>query len=230
MTSSVIINSAGSTMSSPSPEPERVARYFDRHAVDFDTIYDSRKNKVRELRDRLSRGTVVERLAYVDELVRGDDPGRVIDVGCGSGRFCVRLALCDWHAVGLDFADEMIALARQQAAEAGVDDRCTFEVADFLEWEDNTDFDLGLAIGVFDYVADPEPLLAKLAKVSGGRVVVSFPKRFHPLVPLRWARLRAAGCPVHFYDRRQVEALGSAYLSRPSVVSFRRDYLLVGEP
>jgi 2-polyprenyl-3-methyl-5-hydroxy-6-metoxy-1,4-benzoquinol methylase len=172
----------------------------------------------------------VKRLAYVDDLVRGDEPGRVLDVGCGSGRFCVRLAQREWHAVGLDFADEMVALARQQAAEAGVADRCTFEVADFLEWDDDAEFDLALAMGVFDYVSDPEPLLAKLAKVSGGRVVVSFPKRFHPLVPLRWARLRSAGCPVYFYDRRQVEAFGSAYLSRPSVLPFSRDYLLVGEP
>lgn len=217
-------------MSSPSPEPERVARYFDEHAVDFDTIYDSRKSKLRELRDRLSRGTVVERLSFVDDLAGSRAPGRVLDVGCGSGRFCVRLAERGWNAVGLDFADEMIGLARRQADEAGVADRCAFEVADFLEWNDEARFDLGLAIGVFDYVADPAPLLSKLAAVSGGRIVASFPKRMHPLVPVRWVRLRAAGCPVYFYDRRQVEELGRAHLSRHSVLPFHRDHLLVGEP
>ena len=217
-------------MSSPSPEPERVARYFHEHAVDFDTIYESRKGRVRELRDKLSRGTVVERLTFVDDLVRGDPPGRVLDVGCGSGRFSVSLAGRGWEAVGLDFADEMIALARKQALDSGVADRCRFEVADFLDWHDDTPFDLGLAIGVFDYVAEPSPLLARLATVCDGRIVASFPKRYHPLVPLRWARLRAAGCPVHFYARGQVEALGRAHLRRPSVVSFKRDYLLVGEP
>jgi SAM-dependent methyltransferase len=217
-------------MSSPSPEPERVARYFHEHAVDFDTIYETRKGRVRDLRDKLSRGTVVERLTYVDDLVRDDTPGRVLDVGCGSGRFSVRLARRDWEAVGIDFAEEMIALARRRALEAGVGDRCHFEVADFLDWHDDVPFDLALAIGVFDYVAEPAPLLARLAAVSNGRVVASFPKRVHPLVPLRWARLRAAGCPVHFYGRAQVEALGRANLRRPSVVSFKRDYLLVGEP
>ena len=217
-------------MSSPSPEPERVARYFHEHAVDFDTIYDeSRKGKVRELRDRLSRGTVVERLTFVDDLVRNDPPGRVLDVGCGSGRFSVSLARRGWEAVGLDFAEEMITLARDMADEAGVADRCRFEVADFLDWHDDEPFDLGLAVGVFDYVAEPAPLLAKLAAACSGRVVASFPKRYHPLVPIRWARLRAAGCPVHFYVRAQVEALGRAHLRRASVVSFKRDYLLVGE-
>jgi ubiquinone/menaquinone biosynthesis C-methylase UbiE len=216
-------------MSSPSPEPERVARYFHEHAVDFDTIYESRKGPVRELRDRLSRGTVVERLTFVDDLVRNDPPGRVLDVGCGSGRFSVSLARRGWEAVGLDFADDMIALANKQALEAGVADRCRFEVADFLDWHDDAPFDLGLAIGVFDYVAQPAPLLARLAAVSNGRVVASFPKRYHPLVPLRWARLRAAGCPVHFYVRGQVEAFGRAHLHRPTVMSFKRDYLLVGE-
>ena len=222
-------------MSSPSAdgatgEAGRVAGYFDRHAVDFDTIYEERKGWVRGLRDRLSRGTVVERLAFVEELASSRPAGRVLDVGCGSGRFAVALARRGWEAVGLDFAPEMVALADRAAAQAAVPQRCTFLAATFLEWEAPGRFDLGLAIGVFDYVADPAPLLAKLASLTGGRVVVSFPKRVHPLVPLRWARLRAAGCPVWFYTQREVKALGRAHLGQFRVVPFHRDWLLVGEP
>jgi ubiquinone/menaquinone biosynthesis C-methylase UbiE len=225
-------------MSSPSADgspgargqEHRVAGYFDRHAVDFDTIYEDRKGWLRGLRDRLSRGTVVERLAFVEELAASRPPGRVLDVGCGSGRFAVALARRGWEAVGLDFAPEMVALADRAAAQAGVPQRCTFLAADFLEWEANGGFDLGLAIGVFDYVADPSPLLAKLAALTGGQVVLSFPKRVHPLVPLRWARLRAAGCPVWFYAQREVEALGRGHLGQFRVVPFHRDWLLVGEP
>ena len=217
-------------MSSTSREPDRVARYFDRHAEDFDTIYEDRKGRLRRLRDQLSRGTVVQRLTFVDQLASEAPPGRVVDVGCGSGRFSVRLAEHGWQVVGLDFAAEMVVLAREHAAAAGVADRCTFLEADFLAWDTAGDFDLGLAIGVFDYVGDAHPLLAKLGEVSGGRLVASFPKRWHALVPLRWARLRASGCPVHFYTRASVEALAAAAGLRAKVVPFHRDFLFVGEP
>lgn len=215
-------------MSSPLAEPDPVARYFDEHAVDFDTIYESRKRPLRLLRDRLTRGTVVRRLSFVDELTREWPPGRVLDVGCGAGRFSVLLAARGWEAIGLDFAPEMVALAEKQAASAGVGERCRFFAADFLAWEADGAFDLGLAIGLFDYVEDPRPILEKLAALTGGRLVASFPKRLHPLVPLRRARLAAAGCPVWFYGRREVEDLGRACLGHFEVRSFHRDFLLVG--
>ena len=215
-------------MSSRSGEPADVARYFDRHAVDFDSIYEQHKSWLRSTRDRLSRGTVIERLAFVDELVQGD-AGRVLDVGCGSGRFSVLLAQRGWDAVGLDFAPEMVSLAQRRAASAGVTDRCSFLQEDFLTWDSPSPFDLALAIGVFDYVADPDPLLAKLAQVSDGQVVASFPRRLHPLVPLRWVRLRLSGCPVHFYSRQQVVALGDAHVRNPRVLDFHRDFLLLGD-
>jgi SAM-dependent methyltransferase len=207
-----------------------VARYFHDHAVDFDTIYAEKKPVLRRLRDRLTRGTVVKRLEYVDGIAARRQPSRVVDVGCGSGRFATRLAGRGATVVGLDFAAEMVALAERAAVEAGVDDRCTFLGDDFLTWECGDSFDLALAIGVFDYVSEPDPLLAKLGAVSGGSVIASFPRRLHPLVPLRLARLRAEGCPVYFYGRRQVEELGQRHLDRFEVISFSRDYLLVGNP
>lgn len=211
-------------------ESERVARYFDDHAVDFDTIYAENKPALRRVRDRLTRGTVVKRLEYVDAIAARRRPSRVVDVGCGAGRFATRLAGRGATVVGLDFAAEMVGMAERAAVEAGVGDRCTFLRDDFVTWESGDAFDLALAIGVLDYVSEPDPLLAKLAAVSGGSVIASFPRRLHPLVPLRLVRLRAEGCPVHFYGRRHVEQLGRRHLDSFDVVGFGRDYLLVGNP
>src|SRR6478672_12987691 len=206
-------------MSSASGEPKEVARYFDEHAVDFDSIYEERDRKtwLRFVRDRLSRSTVVERLAFVDDYAAGLQPGRMLDVGCGSGRFGIRLAEKGWEATGLDFAPEMIALANQRAAASDVADRCTFLAEDFMTWDPTTKFNLSIAIGVFDYVADAGPLLARLAEFTDGSVIASFPRLLHPLVPLRWARLRLEGCPVHFYQKQQVLALGRKYLRNAKV-------------
>lgn len=215
---------------SESPEKERVARYFDVHAEDFDSIYEQDKGTLRRIRDRLSRGTVVRRLDFVLDYASRRKPRSVIDVGCGAGRFAVPLAVGGASVTGLDFADEMVLLAERRAEAAGVGDRCRFLRADFLEWKTDERFDLALAMGVFDYVSDPGPLLAKMAEVTDGSVLASFPRRFHPLVPLRKIRLGRAGVPVFFYTRRDVETLAGPHLPRFEVRRFGRDFLLAGEP
>jgi ubiquinone/menaquinone biosynthesis C-methylase UbiE len=214
--------------SSRSPKDEAVAEYFHTHAKDFDTIYDTEKSWARRIRDGLTRGVVARRLDFVDDLAARHSPGRVVDVGCGSGRMAIRLAARGAVVVGLDFAPDMLKLARVFAAEAGMEDRCTFLEADFLTWPPSDKFDLSVALGVFDYVSNPATLLAKMAEVSDGKVVASFPRRLHPLVPLRFLRLRASGCPVYFYSRWQVEALAQGVLPRFRVESFGRDFMLVG--
>lgn len=215
---------------SESPEKERVARYFDAHAEDFDSIYEQDKGILRRIRDRLSRGTVVRRLDFVLDYASRHKPRTVVDVGCGAGRFAVPLAAGGARVTGLDFADEMIALADRRAEAAGVGDRCRFLRADFLEWNADEKFDLALAMGVFDYVSDPGPLLAKMAEVTDGSVLASFPQRMHPLVPLRRIRLGRAGVPVFFYTHKDVSALAAPHLARFEVRRFGRDFLLAGEP
>jgi 2-polyprenyl-3-methyl-5-hydroxy-6-metoxy-1,4-benzoquinol methylase len=215
-------------MSSPKSDADAVARYFGEHAVDFDDIYRLNERGIRGLRDRLSRQTVVRRLSFVHDLAQERRPRRVLDVGCGSGRFGVDLASAGAEVVGLDFAPDMIELARQMAAKAGVADRCTFLQADFLAWSSDEPFDLGLAVGVTDYVRDPVLLIAHLADLVEGQIVVSFPRRWHPLVPLRFLRLRAAGCPVYFYSRRKVRHLAAKTLATYELTSFGRDFVLVG--
>jgi SAM-dependent methyltransferase len=214
--------------SSRSSRDGAVAGYFHTHAKDFDTIYDADKGWARRLRDGLTRGVVARRLDFVDDLAAQHRPERVVDVGCGSGRMGIRLAARGATVVGLDFAPDMLRLARELAAQAGVADRCVFLQEDFLTWQPDRDFDLGVALGVLDYVADPPALLQKMADVCHGRIVVSFPRRLHPLVPLRFLRLKASGCPVWFYGRRQVEALARDCLTEFRVESFGRDFLLVG--
>lgn len=216
-------------MSSSSAE-DRVAKHFDVHAQDFDSIYETRKSLLRRVRDRLSRGTVVKRLKHIDHLGAALKPRRVLDVGCGSGRFCVTLAQHGADTVvGLDFAPEMLVLARQKAGDASVAEKCQFLEADFMQWEWDEPFDLVLAVGVLDYVPAAAPFVERLSKASRGQTVISFPRRFHPLVPVRAARLRLSGCPVFFYSRAEVEALARASFGRWEIKPFDRDYLLTGE-
>lgn len=75
---------------------------------------------------------VAEWLPALDGVVPRLEQGiRVADVGCGHGASTILMAQAfpNSRFVGYDYHPESIAIARQRAAEAGVADRVTFEVA-----------------------------------------------------------------------------------------------------
>lgn len=49
------------------------------------------------------------------------EPGRALDIGCGSGRDAVHLAGRGWQVTAVDFVDKALARARQRAAEESVE-------------------------------------------------------------------------------------------------------------
>jgi SAM-dependent methyltransferase len=71
-------------------------------------------------------------------------PGRLIDLGCGTGRLCLHFAAKGYGCVGVDLSDEMLTKARANADPAGVS----------VEWVRGNLVDLaGIAGGSFDYAA-----------------------------------------------------------------------------
>src|SRR5262245_32894835 len=47
-------------------------------------------------------------------------PGRLLDLGCGTGRLLIPFARKNFQVVGVDLSEPMLAVARQKAAVAGV--------------------------------------------------------------------------------------------------------------
>lgn len=186
---------------------EAVRQYFDRSAARFDLIYHQDKGPVQRLVDSLFRRVIHHRFRLVLERC-GDVAGkRVLDIGCGSGRYAVAFAQRGAHVVGLDLSATMVRMATEAALTARVDDRCRFEQTDFLTWRAEAPFDIGLAIGFFDYVAPASLFVEHLANQVQGRVFCSFPARWTLRTPPRWLRLRLNGCPVHFFSYQQTRAL-----------------------
>jgi 2-polyprenyl-3-methyl-5-hydroxy-6-metoxy-1,4-benzoquinol methylase len=88
----------------------------------------------------------------VDRLTDGI---RVADVGCGHGAATILLGETypDATITGFDYHDASIATARQRAAEAGVADRVTFEVAGSTEYAGT--FDLVCLFDCLHDMGDP---------------------------------------------------------------------------
>src|SRR2546422_1074558 len=135
---------------------DSVHSYFDREAERFDAIYERDKPLHQQIGDALFRRVIHERYSLVVNAVGA--PGRsFLDVGCGPGRYGIELGRRGAkHCHGVDVAQQMIDIARTEAARAGVGERCSFEVSDFLSWHGDAKFDVVAAMGYFDYLEAPE--------------------------------------------------------------------------
>jgi SAM-dependent methyltransferase len=102
---------------------------------------------------------------------------RVLDVGCGVGRWSRLLAARGATVTGVDLSPTMIAQARSRAAADGVANRCQFDVQNVAALTVNGTFDLVLGVTVLQHILDPGALRAALVGMSarlapGGRMIL----------------------------------------------------------
>ena len=208
---------------------DKVRSHFHETAGEFDSIYTGDKGPLARWLDRVFRWDMYER--YKRTVAECGEPGlEVLDIGCGSGRFSVAVAKAGAREVlGLDFAEAMLGIAQQLAEKEGVADRCQFQTADFMEHDFGREFDVALAIGLFDYVVDPLPFLRKMRRLSRKKIVATFPLKWTWRAPVRKVRLALRGCPVYFFTKPQVEKLmADAGFGAATVERIGKIYFVVG--
>jgi len=187
-----------------------VARFWNAAADEFDSIYSGAgKSKLSRALDRFFRRDMYQRFDWVmaqSSDVRGKT---VCDVGCGSGRFVAEFARRGAaHITGVDIAPEMIRRAGGLAQSHGVERQCEFVTGDILDWSRNQAFDLTIAIGLWDYIADPRERLQVIRKLSSGVFLSAWPRFWTWRMPVRKLRLGyIRGCPVYFFRENQVRRL-----------------------
>jgi SAM-dependent methyltransferase len=185
--------------------PSRVEDYFQRTAVDFDGLYEH-KNLVQYWTNRLFRKALFERLRLTLEAFRGTRDFSALDVGCGSGRNSIFFAEAGARRVlGIDFAPNMIELARAYARRHPAGSKCEFIEADFMQCQITERYDFVAALGVFDYVIEPANLLRRMTDIAANAVIASFPAPSPLRAPLRKLRYSLRNCPVYFYTRSRIE-------------------------
>jgi ubiquinone/menaquinone biosynthesis C-methylase UbiE len=210
---------------------ERVREHFHDDAARFDAIYGEKKGVIQRLVDDHWRGVVQKRLELNVQNLRPLEGKKILDVGCGSGRFCIAFAQNGAEKViGIDFAKGMIDIARKLADDAGVGADCVFIAGGFPEAipPSEAPFDACTANGFFDYIQDPVPLIIRMRELTRGKVIMSFPKAVEWRVPVRRLRFWLKGTPLFLYREQQVRDI----LARSSVTEYEwivldRDYLVV---
>lgn len=186
-----------------SGDMRKVLQYFETTAGRFASIYTSPR-----IIDRIFRRDMYDRFRRTVDECDPLDGKSVLDIGCGSGQYATALATRGaGEVVGLDFANNMLRIAIDSARRAGVAERSRFIAGDFLTYPFDRRFDYVIAVGFFDYIAEPLPFLRRARELTGGKFITTFPRALTWRAVVRKVRLRLAGCPVYFYTRRRVGEL-----------------------
>jgi ubiquinone/menaquinone biosynthesis C-methylase UbiE len=210
-------------------DSQKTQSYFHRRARDFDSLYDE-KNKLAYYINSYFRSGMYKRVELTIDEFEGLDNFSVLDVGCGSGRNSILFAKAGADRVlGIDFAENMLQLAREYSGQQNLSTQCTFLQADALTFNSPEKFEVSVALGVFDYLADPRPLLQKMKELSTSKVIGSFPRKSIVRQTQRKIRYGLKNCPVYFFDEKDLQAAcKDVGLVNVRLVPYPSGFLLVG--
>ncbi|MBI2303824.1 MAG: class I SAM-dependent methyltransferase [Chloroflexi bacterium] len=143
---------------------------------------------------------------------------KVLDVGAGVGNWCFWYEVSGCQVTGIDFSEEMVSLAQEQALERG--SKVQFFRRAIEDWEGSQEeFDVITAITVLQHIIDEgcfERAVANMARLvkKGGHIVVCEAVGHEDRLEGKYLRIRPQE-RYHFYFGRQgcrlVEGKGVRY-------------------
>jgi ubiquinone/menaquinone biosynthesis C-methylase UbiE len=208
---------------------KQVKTYFNRVPKEWDSLY-SHENKLGYAINKWLRKGLFERYRLTFENC-GDIAGaKVLDIGCGTGRFSIECARRGAkRVVGIDFAPSMVEFSRHVANRMGLSDKCEFIIGDFLTHRFNESFDIVLALGFFDYIKEPGPVFKKIGQLSPRRFLASLPKFTYIWSIQRHIRYYwIKKCPIYYYTMEQIKGLcKESGFSNFKIVQSKRGFFCV---
>jgi len=187
-------------------EVQDVKKFFHGYASDFDSIYGhtTTRGSFDKLMDKLFRRSML--LRFNETLLETAKPSihAILDVGCGSGVYCVEFLKQGKEVVGLDIAEGMLEIAKQKTSDYRDSGKISFILSGYIEYEFQRKFDAAVLMGFFDYIKEPVELIKKLKKDVTKEIYMSFPKKGGFLTWQRKLRYNMRNCPLYFYSKKSL--------------------------
>lgn len=127
---------------------------FDRKADDYDRWYES---KLGRFVDR-----VETELAF--SLFKPAFGMRILDVGCGTGNFSIKLAEKGCKVVGIDISEEMLKRAREKAKERNLDIEFYNTDVYNINFSDES-FDGVFSMAAFEFIKEPQKAYDEMYRI-----------------------------------------------------------------
>lgn len=211
-------------------EVQDVKKFFHGYAADFDSIYGHSKTRGNfdKLMDKLFRRSMLLRFNETLKETSKSSIQTILDVGCGSGVYCVEFLKQGKTVVGLDLAEGMLDIAKQKTAAFKDSGKISFILSGYMEYEFTQKFDAAVLMGFFDYIKEPVGLIRKLQQDVTKEIYMSFPKKGGLLTWQRKMRYNMRHCPLYFYSKRSlVDILDEAGLkNRYEIRDLGRDFFV----
>ena len=136
---------------------------FDGYASDYDGWYQGKKGS---FVDDVETGLVFKLLEIKSGM-------KILDFGCGTGNFSIKLVKMGCKVTGVDVSSEMLKIARAKAIKQGLDIEFAQCDIDALAPAD-TNYDAAVSLATFEFIKNPLNTLTQLFGVvkSGGKVLV----------------------------------------------------------
>lgn len=123
----------------------------------------------------------------------------ILDAGTGKGRFAISCAISGAQKViAIDISEEMLAIARERARLAGVQDKISFELGDVesLKYGSNF-FDVSICMETFVHLPNPQKAVDELARVTKqGGVIVANVTNSNPIWQIRYTNVTLITFPL----------------------------------
>ncbi len=153
-----------------------VARYHDRVAGRYDAIYS---DAYWRWHDTLTWDYLKPHLPRVQS-----EP--IVDLGCGSGKWGIKLAQSGFHVTCVDISIQMIEVVRRKAHDTAMDDKVQCVQADLMDLSSlpAEHFELAVALGEpLCSTESPHSALKQIRRIlkPGGRLVATVDNRLHAM-------------------------------------------------
>ena len=112
--------------------------------------------------------------------------GKILDEGCGIGRYTIPLSQLGFDAIGLDFSQKLLDVAKKNAKKYKA--KCRFVKGDIrkLPFKDKT-FDAILSAGTIEHVPETEKAISELSRIlkPKGYLIIHVPHKISTFTLLK---------------------------------------------